>query len=142
MSIDSFTGKYRFLSNFYPCYVDFEGASYPSIEHAYQAAKTKVEELRLIFMEPIMTAHEAKKAGKRLILRDDWENVKIDVMRTLLKEKFKQPKFKNMLLETKDENLVEGNWWGDKFWGICNGEGENWLGKLLMEIREEIKNEA
>lgn len=135
--IDSFTGKYRFLSNFYPCSITFENSTYPSVEHAYQAAKTTNEQLRLRFMEPVTTAGEAKKAGRRLKIREDWDNVKIDIMYQLLKTKFKQTKFKKLLLETGDEILIEGNTWGDTFWGICNGEGENWLGKLLMRVRSE-----
>ncbi len=139
--IDSFTGKYRFLSNFYPCQIEFEGANYPSTEHAYQAAKTTVEQLRLSFMEPIVTAGEARKLGQRLKVRDDWEQVKVQVMLDVLREKFKQQKFRQLLLATDDEELVEGNWWGDRFWGVCDGKGENLLGKLLMKVRAEIQEE-
>jgi ribA/ribD-fused uncharacterized protein len=137
--IDSFSGKYRFLSNFYPCWVKFKGDDYPSVEHAYQAAKTLDEQLRLMFQEPVMTAGEAKKAGRRLKVREDWEKVKRGVMSIILREKFKQPKFKELLLATGDEELVEGNWWGDTYWGVCNSRGENHLGKLLMEIRDELR---
>jgi ribA/ribD-fused uncharacterized protein len=135
--INDFSGQFRFLSNFYPCWVNFDGHEYPSVEHAYQAAKTTDEQLRLMFMEPIMTSAEAKKAGRRLKIRPDWEEVKIPIMRDLLREKFKQLKFKELLLSTGNEELVEGNWWGDTFWGVCKGEGQNWLGKLLMEVRNE-----
>ena len=139
--IDSFMGPYRFLSNFYPCWIKFDGAEYPSVEHAYQAAKTSDEQLRLMFQEPIITAGEAKKAGQRLKLRPDWEEIKIEVMYQCLKSKFSQVKFKSLLLSTENEELIEGNWWGDTFWGVCQGKGENHLGKLLMTIREEIKYE-
>jgi ribA/ribD-fused uncharacterized protein len=136
--IDSFSKEYRFLSNFYPCWVKLDGENYPSVEHAYQAAKTTDEQLRLYFQEPIVTSGEAKKAGRRLKIRQDWEDVKINIMYNLLKDKFLQPKFKTLLLSTQDEELIEGNWWGDTFWGICKGVGENHLGKLLMKVRSEL----
>jgi N-glycosidase YbiA len=137
--IDSFTGQYRFLSNFYPCWIEFNDSSYPSVEHAYQAAKTIDEQLRLWFQESIVTASEAKKAGRRLKIREDWEDVKLSIMHGLLRSKFNQTKLKDMLLATNDEELVEGNTWGDTFWGVCRGVGENNLGKLLMRTREEIR---
>jgi ribA/ribD-fused uncharacterized protein len=117
------------------------GDNYPSLEHAYQAAKTIRHTDRFFFQELITTAGEAKRAGRRLKIRDDWESVKLDVMLTLLREKFKQPKFKSLLLSTDNEELVEGNTWGDTFWGVCNGKGENHLGKLLMKVREELRDE-
>jgi ribA/ribD-fused uncharacterized protein len=140
--INKFEGKYRFLSNFYPCWITLEDAEYPSVEHAYQAAKTTHEQLRLMFQEPIMTAGEAKKAGQRLKLRDDWEEIKINVMRECIRSKFSQKKFKELLLATGEENLVEGNSWGDTFWGVCKDVGQNWLGKLLMEFRKELNDQG
>src|SRR6187399_1920660 len=131
--INRFDGtKYRFLSNFYLAEVEYEGLKYPSTEHAYQAAKTLNKQMRVLFTDKTLTPGRAKGVGKKLDLRSDWESVKIGVMETLVREKFtKHPKLLQRLLETGDELLVEGNTWGDKFWGQVNGEGENWLGKTL-----------
>ena len=134
--IDNFDGEYRFLSNFFcPSPVTLDGVVYPSVEHAYQAAKTLNPFERQMFI-PI-TCGQAKRLGRKVTLRPDWEEVKIDVMRSLLKQKFAEgTELRQMLDLTKPEELVEGNTWKDRFWGVCEGVGENWLGKLLMEIRD------
>jgi ribA/ribD-fused uncharacterized protein len=137
--IDSFSGQYRFLSNFWYVEVEFEGITYPTTEHAYQAAKNLDEDYRLEIKycgKPTI----AKMLGKNVVLRDDWEDVKVSIMRDLLRQKFRRPDLAAALLETGDAGLVEGNYWGDVFWGVCKGKGHNWLGRLLMEIREELKN--
>lgn len=136
--INSFSGKYRFLSNFYPSEVYYENHKYKTIEHAFQAAKaTNSEDRRRIANAD--TPGDAKRLGRNISLRDDWEKVKIEVMRELLEQKFTLiPKLRNKLLETGESTLIEGNTWGDKFWGVCDGEGQNWLGKLLMEVRKDI----
>lgn len=139
--IKSFDKQYRFLSNFWPAEVEFEGINYPSVEHAYQAAKTlDLEEREAIRI--CGTAKEAKKLGKVLTLRSDWEDVKVGIMFDLCRKKFRNhPELKEKLLETKGAELEEGNWWGDKFWGICSktGIGKNYLGRILMEVRNELK---
>ncbi|MEK6860600.1 MAG: NADAR family protein [Nanoarchaeota archaeon] len=138
--INNFSGesRYYFPSNFYPVEIKFDGITYPSVEHAYQAAKTldKDERYKILI---VGSPGEAKKLGRKLKLRENWEENKIEVMLFLLRQKFDYPKFKKWLLETGEEHLEEGNWWGDRFWGTCNGVGENWLGRLLMQVREEIK---
>lgn len=134
--IDSFDGQYAFLSNFWAHPVKFEGREYPSTEHAYQAAKFLDEEKRAK-IAGLKTAKEAKRAGKWKGLRPDWDAVKLQVMETVLREKFKDPQLKEQLLATEKEELREGNWWGDTYWGVCKGEGLNHLGKLLMKIRAE-----
>lgn len=136
MAINSFAGEYRFLSNFYPASVMFEGIIYPSVEHAYQAAKT----LDLSQRDQIwsMTAAKAKRFGRKVTLRPDWDEVKIDIMKELLVDKFQHPHLRDWLRATGTEELTEGNWWGDTFWGVCQGKGENMLGKLLMEVRQEL----
>lgn len=138
-TINSFTGDYRFLSNFYPCQVELDGRTYPSTEHAYQAAKTlKLDERKPFYKSPLPTAGEAKKLGRKLTLRSDWEGVKLSVMEGLLRQKFNQPELKEKLLETGDATLVEGNTWGDTFFGVDKRKGgQNHLGKLLMKIRNE-----
>lgn len=139
--IDRFAGEYRFLSNFYPCHVNLDGLWFHSVEHAYQAAKTfdMKERLRIWKMN---RAGDAKKAGNQVKLRPDWESVKLNIMRDLLVQKFKDPELKKQLLDTRPHDLVEGNDWGDKFWGVCDGVGENWLGKLLMQIRESLASSS
>ena len=136
--INSFTGNYSFLSNFYQVTIEYDGLRFTSVEAAYQAAKCANVKDRYPFTA--MAPSEAKRAGRRVVLREDWENVKISVMRELLIFKFcTQPSLARWLLRTGNEELVEGNNWNDRFWGVCNGEGENQLGKLLMEIRDRIE---
>ena len=138
--IDHFTDDYFFLSNFYMHPVTYEGVTYPSSEHAYQAAKSLDRDQRLE-VSKIKRAGDAKKAGQRLTLRPGWDKgVKLEVMRDILRIKFSDYSLRNRLLETGDRELIESNTWNDTFWGVCNGHGRNWLGKLLMELREEIKN--
>lgn len=135
--IDSFEGEYEFLSNFYPIKVEYEGVEYNTSEHAYQSYKTLDEHKRL-YIASAHSAYEAKKRGNNVEIRKDWDDIKIEIMRGILKEKFKHPDMKQKLIDTGDAELIEGNWWGDTFWGTCNGKGQNWLGKLLMEIRKEL----
>ena len=135
--ITSFTGEYRFLSNFFPAVVTLDGETYPSVEHAYQAAKTTSP----IAREAIRTCPkpgQAKRNGRMVQLRPDWEEIKLDVMRDLLWQKFQHYDLREQLLATGDRRLIEGNHWNDTFWGVCRGVGQNWLGVLLMEIREEM----
>jgi len=137
--IDSFSGTYRFLSNFWPAEVEFEDLRYPTAEHAYQAAKTTDVELRLrIAGTP--TPAEAKRVGNGLPRRQDWEQVKLRVMEECVRDKFtRHPDLGRHLLATGDAELVEGNTWGDRFWGVCDGEGQNHLGRILMKIRAELR---
>lgn len=137
--IDHFSGETRWLSNFELVDVEFEGIIYPSSEHAFQAAKSlDVRERRQI--AALRTPREAKTAGRMIKLRPDWESVKIDVMRTILREKFSErhPELRERLRMTGDQKLVEGNTWHDTFWGVCDGRGQNWLGRILMEIRSGL----
>jgi N-glycosidase YbiA len=139
--IDSFQGEYRFLSNFWPAVVRFDGMTYPTVEHAYQAAKTMDMKERLRISE-LATPGLAKKAGKKVKMRSDWgDEVKIIFMRLFLTLKFQDPKLRKKLLQTGTEKLVEGNTWGDTFWGVCDGKGKNHLGKLLMEVRKQCRKE-
>lgn len=138
--IDTFKDKYDFLSNFHPCIVMFEGKPYPSTEHAYQAAKF-VDEDHKEKIRTATTARKAKRLGqaKRPAKCENWEHVKVSIMRDLVKQKFqKYPKLRAKLLATGQHMLIEGNHWNDTFWGVCKGVGENWLGRILMEIRAEL----
>lgn len=137
--INEFRWPHEFLSNFYFWPVRYEGILYPTSEHAYQAAKTRDPNVRLrISLLP--TPGASKKAGKALDLRSDWEDVKVMVMADILRLKFAPGSYMAfLLLSTGDEHLVEGNYWHDTFWGVCNGRGQNHLGKLLMQIRAELR---
>lgn len=132
--IDNFDGPYRFLSNFYKSPVTLDGEAYPTVEHAYQAAKFPVDS-RLPFREAA-TPSIAKRLGRRKGIRPDWESVKLGIMRDLVGQKFQDPTLREKLDLTKPQDLVEGNWWNDTYWGVCRGVGENHLGKLLMEVRD------
>lgn len=135
-AITSFTESYRFLSNFYLCPVqDDRGQEYPSVEHAYQASKTLDPVERSWFTTG--SAAEAKKKGRRITLRPDWDVVKLSVMENLLRQKFAEPSLAAALRATEPSELIEGNWWGDTYWGVCRGQGQNHLGRLLMQIRQE-----
>ncbi len=137
-SIEEFQGKNRFLSNFYPAKVEFDGVVYPTVEHAYQAAKTLDPALRKKIRD-VVRPGAAKHLGRGVPLRPDWETVKCRVMFLLLRWKFHHQPLRGWLLATGDGELVEGNRWGDTYWGVCRGEGENRLGKLLMQVRKELQ---
>jgi ribA/ribD-fused uncharacterized protein len=134
--IDSIKGT--FLSNFYENGVRYEGLWYRNAESAFQASKCKDKIDRVKFQN--LTGAQAKALGKTVVLRDDWNDVKVRVMYEILCAKFESTEILRIwLLETGDQEIIEGNSWGDTFWGVCNGKGQNQLGKLLMGIREEYK---
>lgn len=138
MKIDSFRGEYFFLSNFYEAPVEYEGLTYQNSEAAFQAQKCADPKEREAFTT--MNPSEAKKAGRTVTLRKDWEDVKITVMTGVVKAKFEQnPDLAEMLLATKDAYLEEGNNWGDRVWGTVNGEGANNLGLILMNTRKFLQ---
>lgn len=141
--IKEFQGKYRFLSNFHPSVILIDGCRYLTVEHAFQAAKTNDLDEKKKILEA-ETPGKAKKLGQTATLRPEWESVKIGTMRDLLRRKFVVEPLRAQLLETGDEELFEGNRWGDRFWGIDlgTGKGENWLGKLLMGVRDEMREGA
>lgn len=135
--IDSFTGDFRFLSNFWPAEVEYDGVKYQSVEHAYQAAKTLDPKERAWFKN--CTAGEAKKLGRKVTMRPGWDKMKLDVMYELNSEKFmRHLDLQEKLIKTGVHELVEGNNWGDKYWGKVRGHGSNHLGKILMRIREQV----
>lgn len=139
--INSFRGDYYFLSNFYPAKVTYEGVTYESNEAAFQAQKTldMAERRRFAGMGP----SEAKKAGRRIKLRRDWEQVKEGIMRRIVHAKFTQNKdLREKLLATGSAALEEGNNWGDRTWGTVDGVGRNLLGKILMDVRDALAGKA
>lgn len=133
--ISGFCKQYRFLSNFYKSPVWYEGVLYPSVENAYQALKFSDEEKRKMFCG--ISSFEAKKIGKTAVLPKNWNLIKVDLMKVLVFNKFSDTDFKKLLLDTKNKELKELNYWGDVFWGMDykTGKGENKLGKILMVVR-------
>lgn len=140
--IEGFKNEFRFLSNFWPAEVYFDGFYYPSVEHAYQAAKTFDLYQREVIRNQISPGN-AKRLGAAVDMRPDWNDVRLEIMYTLNKQKFSNDSvLKAALLETGDAYIEETNHWGDTFWGVCNEVGENHLGKILMRIRKEIRDET
>lgn len=155
-AIDQFRGRYEFLSNFYPTPIHYDGITYPSAEHAYQAAKcldgapitgaalglrtlatTGLELKFAIAAEP--SSGKAKRMGKLLPLRPDWDQVKTDIMLQIVTAKFKDEHLAAMLLATRPCILIEGNDWGDTYWGVDVAKGGlNMLGKVLMHVRGNL----
>ena len=135
--IDEFKEKYSFLSNFYIAPVAYNGLTFQSSEAAYQAQKTLNEGQRRKFTK--LAPNKAKAKGRNVILRDDWEEVKDQIMYEICLAKFSQNKdLKEKLLNTGNEELIEGNTWHDTYWGVCNRRGKNKLGKILMKVREVL----
>jgi len=135
--ITSFSGPHRYLSNFFICRVEFGGLIFTSSEAVYQAAKCAEPELRGRFTS--LSPSEAKRYGQKVKRRPDFEEKKLRIMYKILKAKFEQnEELRKKLEDTDPAELIEGNTWGDCFWGVCQGQGHNWLGKLLMELRTEF----
>lgn len=137
-------GGHTPLSNFYRHPIELDGLTWTTNEHYYQAAKAKTpaDRDKIRFAD---TAGEAKRMGRKVELRDDWEAVKFQVMRDALEAKF-QPgeQLGDWLLSTAPAMLVEGNTWHDRVWGVCTCErcgstGDNWLGFMLMARRAELR---
>lgn len=137
-AIDSFTGEYRYLSNFYPSPIVVDGVEYATVEHAYQSAKAMdVEDKVAIATAP--TPGKAKRMSRKVVHRSDWDQVKVGVMERLVRAKFEtHADLRGRLLATGAMELIEGNNWNDRFWGVCEGQGNNRLGQILMRIRREL----
>lgn len=138
--ITEFRGEYRFLSNFHVVPVRYKKQVWPTSEHAFQAAKSTCE-INAQHIKDAATPGQAKRRGRTLhpeLMRKDWDEVKRDIMYDIVRRKFRQnPELMKLLKATAPRQIIEGNTWGDTFWGVCNGKGENNLGKILMEIRDE-----
>lgn len=133
--------KNTFLSNMYSHPITFKGYTYSCAEAAFQAQKN----LNMCHLFQNVDGYVAKKLGKSILLRDDWGRVKVDIMYDIITEKFKDIELRDKLLATGNEVLIEGNTWGDTFWGMVksgnNYSGSNVLGQILMEVRNDINEE-
>ena len=136
-TIDCFRDSYFFLSNFYPCTFEYGGLTYGNAEAAFQAQKcmTEAEKRPFTALEPV----KAKRLGRKVQLRPDWEEVKVEIMYAVVRAKFEQNgELRQRLLDTGDAYLAEGNTWNDTFWGVraSTGSGKNYLGQILMKLRD------
>lgn len=143
MPITKFRNDYFFLSNFYPCQLRVAGILYITAEHLYQASKVE-HRIGKLMIANVDTPGEAKELGKKVKLIDNFDSKKFDIMSTIVRLKFYgNDSLREMLLQTCDEQLIEGNYWGDTYWGcvLRNGiwVGENNLGKILMATRSELR---
>ena len=137
-TIDQFTGDYDFLSNFHPSPIEVDGVVYPTVEHAFQAAKT-FDRTEKQSVAEAATPGLAKRLGRKVRLRPDWERVKVGIMEDLVRLKFTtHADLREKLLATGVAGLIEGNTWNDRFWGVCRGQGRNELGKILMRVRAKL----
>jgi ribA/ribD-fused uncharacterized protein len=141
IAINGFFEEHRFLSNFHLCEIEIDGRFYPSTENAYQAMKfPDVMRKQFQFISP----KESKSLGNVLKMNKEqierWEQKKLDVMREVCEYKFfNHPDIAKMLVSTGDRYLEETNYWMDTYWGVYSGFGENNLGKILMDIRNKLK---
>lgn len=154
--IEKFEGRWWFLSNFQPCGIEHQGIKYPSVEHFYVAMKSDSEQMlngisytKNDFREMVAalkSAAIAKAIGSKIKIRKDWNEKKLGFMNWAVREKFKDESLAEMLLGTGDKEIVEGNAWHDNFWGQCEchkcrGKGKNHLGRILMDVRKELRGE-
>ena len=142
--INYFRGQYRWLSNFVSGPVTYDGEVYDHVENAYQAAKVREDFKPFRARFKGIPSAAAKQLGKNVQLRPDWDEVKLGIMEDLVRQKFQDPILRQQLLETGDAHIREGNTWGDRFWGCvpkmdAPWVGENHLGKILMEVRRQIR---
>lgn len=139
--IDRFLNENIFLNNFSKSLISYNGKCYPTNEHFYQACKTLTEEDHEL-IRLAETPHQAAAIGRKCEIRADWEEVKIKIMKKGLLLKFTQNEsLKEKLLATGNQFLVQCNKHNDTFWGVCNGDGRNVLGYLLMDLREKLSCE-
>ena len=137
----SFRGEFSWLSNFYlfEKAMIYDEMTFHTAEHFYVAMKTKDKDIRNVVANH--PSKGLKRFGQSLLVRSDWEDIKLNVMLYALRYKFStnNPKLRQLLLSTGYSLLEETNYWGDRYWGICKGAGENNLGKLIMKVRDEIR---
>lgn len=138
--IKEFRGKTKWLSNFSPVKIVIDGIEYPSTEHAYMSAKCANPTWKKVCANETITCGQIKFLGSTVKLVDNWNDIKLGVMTECVNQKFAQQPYRDLLLATGDRFLQEGNNWSDLIWGVDieTGEGQNLLGKLIMEFRETL----
>lgn len=143
--IESFKGDFADFSNFAPVQIYYKGINFPTVEHAFVASKSNDQLFRFnISQIPAHRAGEAKRRGKRMVLRRDWELVKLKNMKRFLMQKYSYERYRRLLISTVDAIIIEGNYWHDNYWGDCKCRkckdipGKNHLGNLIMSVRSNI----
>ena len=131
-----FRNEYDFLSNFFNCKISYEGITYKNAEAAFQAQKEKRKTDRIVYS--FVDGKTAKKWGRKAKLRENWNEIKDNIMYEIVKNKFLQNEELKIKLKNIKEKIVEENYWNDTYWGVCNGMGENKLGKILEKVKKEI----
>lgn len=132
--ISEFRGEYYFLSNFYAAACMLDGETYPTVEHAFAAAKT-LDPAQRAKIKAAASPGDAKRLGRKVKLREGWDDMRLEVAKALIESKFSNPSLMDKLVETGRRELIEGNSWGDSYWGMSGGKGENHLGQILMRLR-------
>lgn len=135
--IVKFRGQHWFLSNFYPVIITYQDHKFFTAEHAYHSAKATCKD-DFDFIRTGRGPADALHRSRRVAHREDWDDIKLQVMHDVLMEKFRLPRMRLLLQETGSRAIIEGNDWNECFWGVCDGRGENHLGKILMQIRREL----
>lgn len=148
--IEGFRGEYKFLSNFHMVDIEVDGIVYKSVEHYYVCSKFIDDQMidniwydKNMFIEYINSIDlpgKVKRIGSKIKVRSDWNKVKLDIMYKGLVAKYNVPELKKLLLDTKNQEIIEVNNWNDRYWGVCDGVGKNKLGKMLMDIRSELRH--
>jgi ribA/ribD-fused uncharacterized protein len=138
--IREFQDEYRWLSNFYPCLITYNGNLFTSVEHAYCSMKSEDDGWLETCMNVDVTPGKLKRLSRDITLRSDWDSIKESVMKECLNLKFSQEPLKGKLIDTNPMIIEEGNNWGDVYWGVSleTGEGQNKLGRILMQIRTKL----
>jgi ribA/ribD-fused uncharacterized protein len=139
-----FSGEFDYMSNFYFSKTVIGKFIYDTVEHYFQSRKAVTDREEREIRET-STPGKAKRMGRKIKIRADWEKIKYDVMFIGVKFKFEQhPDIAKKLKVTGDRLIVEGNNWHDNIWGDCHCPkcehiiGKNLMGKILMEIRKEL----
>ena len=141
LKITSFRGACSFLSNMHPAPCKYEGDVFPTVEHAFQAAKAAPAD-RADYRDLGLDAKGAKRLGRKKPLAKGgawWEANKVGVMEACVRSKFSDAALGALLCATGDRELIEGNTWGDTYWGVSSGSGSNHLGNILMKVRDELR---
>lgn len=138
--IKEFKDDYKWLSNFASVEIILDNFTYPSVEHAYQSAKCSFLWWKDLCSDTSNSASYVKRRSKTIKLVDDWDNIKVDIMKKCLEQKYNSYPYKNLLITTSNQYIQDGNYLDDKFWGVClkTNTGQNILGHLIMNIRTSL----